>query len=132
MQNASACRPDQLRSLRDRRFADEAQRIVLLHGCALNRPATLKRLGTVLRGYEGLPDSLPAAVVFIGPFFEREPLQPAATAAEMRHGFATLAAIISVFPRLQVRTSPTQVLGCRCALPPTTEEVGARKVPSHR
>jgi hypothetical protein len=92
----------QLQALRDRQYADEAQRIVFLHGCTLNSAAVLKRLGNVLRGYEALPEGPPAAIVFLGPLFERQPLQPPVSAAAMQHGFATLAAMLAIFPRIQV------------------------------
>lgn len=100
------CRPVQLQALRARGFADEAQRIVLLHGCLLNNPAALKRLGTILRGYEGLPEGPPVAIVFMGPFFERAALQPTVSAAAMRQAFSTLAAILAIFPQIQARFFP--------------------------
>ena len=92
-----------LAGLEERKFADEAQRIVLLAGCHLNDAAVLRKLGSVFRGYEGLEEGPPAVFVLTGPFFERSALSAPLSTAAMRHAFGTLAAIIGVFPNIQVR-----------------------------
>ena len=102
------CRPDVLYGVEERGFADEAQRIVFLHGCHLNEPAVLKRLGSIFRGYEGLEEGPPAAFVLLGPFFSNTVAAvdgaPAHSAADMRHAFSSLVAILSIFRNIQVWT----------------------------
>lgn len=96
-------RPEVLKGLEERGFADEAQRIVLLSGCPLNNASVLRRLGAIFHGYEGLEEGPPAAIVLIGPFFERPAKAPLPSVAEMRGAFAALASVLAMFPKVMVR-----------------------------
>jgi hypothetical protein len=83
-------------------YAEEAKRIVLLRGCHLNNGQALRRLSSIFQGFEDLDEGPPALFVFIGPFFEFGILEAPRNAADMRMGFSALAAIVSVFPNIQV------------------------------
>jgi hypothetical protein len=98
----ACCRPEVLQGIQERGFADEARRIVILQGCCLNDGAVLRRLGVIFHGYEGLQEGPPAMFIFLGPFFDQSPPQPPPSTAEMKHAFSTLAAILAVFPIIQV------------------------------
>ena len=101
--HAQICRPEVLQGLEERNFMEEAQRIVLLAGCSLNNPSVLRRLGAIFQGYEGLEEGPPAAIVLIGPFFERAAKAPLPSVADMRHAFGTLASMLAIFPKIMVR-----------------------------
>lgn len=83
-------------------YAEEAKRIVVLRGCHLNDKHALRRISSIFQGFEELEEGPPALFVFMGPFFERDIFETSRNAADMRMGFAALAAIVSVFPNIQV------------------------------